>query len=322
MLPFSMVYEDRKADSLIVMPAYYWLYNMYALERNAWKYHKRDIRKTVVQHIETDYLAPDTAAELLQGIRLLERWTGYAWFIAEHMDSPFPDDAELESKGREVITNTPEVANSLLVTGELMERSNRPVRIVKVVRAWNAYRQMLLYYAVKSIARYLSDYGIQYEYFTAQVPETISLNWVNMGGQLVPEEKVDALRASIRTGLLNSWDEIHDMYEQWWQNYPRDRAENAYEVLRVLTNSTVVSSEQWNELQNQAIEIRKYIEEQVYLTKKKDYTNFYRGITYRNEAERDAVLGTIDDNTFIKAAKEETVAFNAMLSKVKASMSK
>jgi NDP-sugar pyrophosphorylase family protein len=321
-LPFSMVYEDRKTDELNVMPAYYWMYNMYALERNSWKYRTRDRRETIVQRIETDHLAPDTASEMLKALTLLERWTGKAWYLAQNAASgsapALPSEEELEAKGRELIVNEPETVNGLTVLGELMERSSRRVIIRKVVRAWNAYRQMLAFYGVKAIATYLSGYGIHYGYFSAQVPKDVSLEWVNMGGQLVPESKVDGLRAAIRTGIFNSWAEIHAQYETWWSLYQKDRAENAYAVLRVLAGAETVSGTRWNAFLDEALATRNYIEEQVFVTKRKDYTNFYREITYRNAAERDAVLGKVEDNSFIKTAKKETLAFNEMIQKVRA----
>ncbi|HPX46935.1 MAG TPA: DUF4954 family protein [Treponemataceae bacterium] len=324
MLPFAMVLEDHNNDQLHVMPAYYWLYNMYALERNSWKYRTRDKRKTIVQRIETDFLAPDTVAEIVHALALLERWTGKAWYRAQDTgsDQPaaaaqLPSDDQLEAKGRELIVGSPETVNALFVEGEEMERGKRPVRILKVVKAWNAYRQMLAYYGVKSIASYLSEHGIHYAYFNAQVPAKVSLSWVNMGGQLVPEDKVDGLRASIRTGLINSWTEVHEQYDAWWTMYQKDKAENAYEILRFLTGQSVISAELWNSLIEDARKTRAYIEEQVYITKAKDYTNSFRGITYRNDAERDAVLGKVEDNSFIKIANKDTAAFNAMLDAVR-----
>ena len=77
-LPFSMVSNDPAADRLLVMPAYWWLYNMYALARNTWKFQARDKRKTKTQHIEADSLAPDTAEEIFAAMRLLEIWTAKA----------------------------------------------------------------------------------------------------------------------------------------------------------------------------------------------------------------------------------------------------
>lgn len=43
-VPFSLVSNDVSKDQLIVMPGYWFLYNMYALARNAWKYVDRDSR--------------------------------------------------------------------------------------------------------------------------------------------------------------------------------------------------------------------------------------------------------------------------------------
>jgi hypothetical protein len=53
------------------------------------------------------------------------------------------------------------------------------------------------------------------------------------------------------------------------------------------------------------------------VTKKKDYTNTSR-INYRNEAERDAVLGKVEDNAFIKQARLDTEAFVAQAQRVRA----
>ncbi len=255
---------------------------------------------------------------MLKGMKLLERWTGKAWFVAEEGGDALPADSVLEAKGRELITGSPARVKELFVAGEMMERSKRPVRILKVVEAWNAYRQMLVFYGVKSVATYLSTFAIHYGYFAAQVPSEVGMGWVNMGGQLVPKIKVDSLRAGIRTGIFDSWNDIHAQYEVWWNAYPRDKAENAFEVLRTVTGERTIGEARWNSLLDEAVLTRKYIEEQVYITKKKDYTNYFREITYRNDAERDAVLGRVEDNSFIKTAGKETAAFNEMIEMVRA----
>ena len=53
-LPFSMLINDEKAAELKIIPAFWWLHNMYALCRNNWKYQNRDRRITKVQNIEFD----------------------------------------------------------------------------------------------------------------------------------------------------------------------------------------------------------------------------------------------------------------------------
>ena len=66
-LPFSLINNNTTKDQLEVMPAYWWLYNMYALARNSWKFRNRDKRKNKTQHIEFEPLAPDTIEEVFQG---------------------------------------------------------------------------------------------------------------------------------------------------------------------------------------------------------------------------------------------------------------
>src|SRR6056297_3646392 len=73
-LPFSLLNNNSTDGTLEVMPAYWWMYNMYALSRNAWKFHKRDKRARKTQHIEFDAFAPDSVEEIIHARRLLEKW--------------------------------------------------------------------------------------------------------------------------------------------------------------------------------------------------------------------------------------------------------
>ncbi|RZM07680.1 MAG: DUF4954 family protein, partial [Pedobacter sp.] len=51
-LPFSLISNDVSKDQLLVMPGYWFMYNMYAMERNAWKSQDRDRRTEKIQTIE------------------------------------------------------------------------------------------------------------------------------------------------------------------------------------------------------------------------------------------------------------------------------
>ena len=50
--PFALLSNDAKNDELTVMPAFSWMYNMYALARNNWKFANRDQRIFKVQNID------------------------------------------------------------------------------------------------------------------------------------------------------------------------------------------------------------------------------------------------------------------------------
>jgi hypothetical protein len=197
------------------------------------------------------------------------------------------------------------------------------VKLIKVEKGYAAYRQMLQYYAVRTIAEYLSAEKAASRHtdiiaFQQAHPGRGTLDWVNLGGQLVPAEKADALRGSIRDGKISTWAGVHARYEQFWAEYPLDRALNALEVLRSLTGADEISGIQWNNLLDSTAKIRQFVEEQVYVTKLKDYTGSFREITYRNRAERDAVLGKVEDNAFIRTAREETAAVLSLFDSVRA----
>ena len=75
-IPLAFTLVATTPDHLILRPAFWFLHNMYALARNSWKYHDRDARLYRHQTYEYDFLAPDTADEILATTELLEMWTG------------------------------------------------------------------------------------------------------------------------------------------------------------------------------------------------------------------------------------------------------
>ena len=44
-------------------------------------------------------------------------------------------------------------------------------------------------------------------------------------------------------------------------------------------------------------------------TREKDYTDFFRTITFRNKKEMEAVLGTVQNNSFLKELRVSTETF-------------
>ncbi|MDR2468497.1 MAG: DUF4954 family protein [Spirochaetaceae bacterium] len=296
-LPFSLLTNSADGSCRELMPAYWWMHNMYALERNAWKFKTRDKRVIKTQHIEMDYLAPDTVAEIIQALGLIECWAG-------RTVNDSKDDAELRHAGRQVLSS-PSGENIILEVGECkLERSRQYVRILKPAAAYRAYHDMLLHYAVSTLKNW--DETCNPANIKGFDTSSCSLQWENFGGQLVPQAKATALRAAIREGKIVSWRALHDEYDRLWAEYPADKAANALQVLRFLydaegnpASSMVLHEENFQHAWAESERIRRYIKEQVYLTKRKDYTDPFRNITYRSAAERDAVLGSLDDNPFI-----------------------
>ncbi len=308
-LPFSLLSNDLSNNQLLVMPAYWWNYNMYALARNTWKYNTRDRRKTKTQHIEFNALAPDTTEEILRALRLLEIWTATAYLSKQDQQSD-KDEETLAPLGRQLLRGSAEQTADLEILGEGMENSRRRVVIGKVWRGYKAYREMLHYYAVTNLLDYLRDHP---QTTVASLNKTLAgpreQPWVNLGGQITLSSDVDALKADIKSGKLNSWLEIHREFDRLWTAYPLAKQHHAYTVLLKILETEALTEDQWNAALDEAVRIKKYICDQVYLTRKKDYENRFRRATFDNESEMESVLGTVEGNSFVKHVRCETSAF-------------
>ena len=309
MLPFSLVSNDTAHDELHVMPAYWWMYNMYAIARNTSKYQKRDKRKRRIQHIEFETFAPDTMEEAIEARKLLEAWTGKALLCSQGEPCDILSTDELRTIGRKLLENDPEAAKRLEVFGESMEHGKRKVRILKHCEAYHAYGDMLLYYGVKNMVKYMDEHpGITLEALCDMLRSKEQREWVNLGGQLVNGDDVDTLRHDVNHGILNTWADIHHRYDEIWERYPLEKLRHAFSSLRFLYHEKygIMTRELWVKLLQKASDVQQFICDQVYLSRKKDYDNPFRNATFRNEEEKIAVIGELDEVSFVKQIREET----------------
>lgn len=317
-LPFSLLNNNITDNSLDVMPAFWWMYNMYALARNTWKFQSRDKRKNKVQNIEFDSLAPDTIEEIFKARYLLEIWTAKAALLKKGDSFEHLGNEELAEIGHRVLSENPEQLEGLQVLGENMEKSKRKAVIIYPAKGYHAYGQMLHYYAVKNLT----------EYMKANPEATLSKMcgalagdrqrlWVNLGGQLVGSDDVDKIRADIRSGQLDSWEQIHRRYDCLWDNYTNAKQRHAFATLCDVGGSKNLTGELWISALDKAVEIQEYISDQVYITRKKDFDNPYRQATYRNTEEMTAAIGTIEDNGFVRQVRDETEEFKKTIDEIK-----
>lgn len=320
-LPFALLSNDTANDQLCVIPAYWWLYNMYALARNSWKFNARDNRHTKIQNIEFDYLAPDTIEEIFTALRLLELWAGKS--VARHEGRPAAtSDEDMINLGRSVLTDETraKTLDTLEVFGENMEKSRRKVIILKVRAAWNAYREMLHFYGVKNLLDYMSsNENVRLEDMvsapSAKIPR--ETQWTNVGGQIVLTTDLDAVCDSVKDKSLSDWAEIHVAYDRLWEKYPADKRQHAFAALLDVMGAQAMTTDIWNAALDKAVEIQKYICEQTCQTRLKDFENHFRQITFRNNAEMQAVVGTIEDNSFVRQVREETAAFEKLVNTIR-----
>jgi hypothetical protein len=314
-LPFCLVSQDEAAGRLQLMPAYWWLYNMYALARNTWKFGKRDKRGLKVQNIEFDSLAPDTAEEMLAGRRLLEIWTARA---AEGEADADLDDDTLADRGRELLTGSADAVDGLEVRACGVENADRPTVVLKVREGYQAYGRMLTYYAVKNLLDWMDAHpGADFAALADALDGPRETRWMNLGGQLMRREDVDALRERIRTGDLDAWTDIHAAYDRLWAAYPEAKQRHAFATLRDLLGLETLTADAWAEALDRAAEVQQEIADQVHATRKKDFEDPFRRMVYETDEEMAAVLGTIEDNSFVKETREATEQFTARVAAVK-----
>jgi hypothetical protein len=323
------------------MPAYFWMYNLYALERNSWKAQARDRRKIKKQHIETDYLAPDTAEEIAGAMALLETWMSAAGFPVEtppgvqaEFPAGFPPEAPFqagddEDPEYELPAGDTREEETVLAGG--LERRRGGAVILKPRRACAAYRQMLRYYAVKSLAAYLlSRPALSHEGLVGEIEASAApREWVNLGGQIAPAFRVDELRRKIREGETASWEAVHAAYGEMAAAYPLDRARHGWEIFAAAhanSNSNpargeggrhpLKDREAFKEELEALIRTRSWISGQVYLSRAKDFNDPFRGITYRNRGEMKQVAGTAADNGFVKIIREDERIFTESITRL------
>jgi hypothetical protein len=315
-LPFALVSNDVARDRLLVMPAFWWLYNMYALARNSWKFRTRDLRKTKLQHLELHALAPDTVEEIFQGMELLEVWTAKAYL--RNKGTPQDGDSDLHALGKELLQGNEDRLAGLEILGEDIENSSRKTVILKAREAYHAYRQMLFHYAVRNLL----------DYMQAAPKATLATmlgdlagprvrEWVNLGGQLVRASDLAHLIADLKAGKLDSWTEIHQVYDRLWKDYPFEKQRHALATLLEVLGAETLTPDSWADVLDRAVAIQEHVAEQVYLSRKKDFDSPFRRITFRNAAEVEAVLGSAEGNSFVKTVREETAAFRSLAAAVK-----
>jgi len=318
-LPFALVSNDAAADRLLVMPAYWWMHNMYALARNTWKFGARDKRKRKTQHVEFDSLAPDTAEEMLAGMDLLAEWTARAALRSggKSLDGMARD--ELIAAGRELLTGPAEKLADVTVLADGVEKSDRPAVVLKPRAGWEAYRDMLLHYGMKNLLAYMAERpNATRESMIRDIAGRRQRTWVNLGGQLVAGPDAERLKADIRAGRLDTWPAIHGAYDRLWERYPIDKQRHALAVLLEVFGAEELTAEVWSKALDEAVRVQRYVRDETYASRKKDYDDPFRRMVYADDAEMAAVLGSAEGNSFVKQVRQETEQFEQLVADVRA----
>ncbi len=270
-IPFSLISNDVANDELLVMPAYWFMYNMYALERNAWKYKERDRRTEKIQLITYNYLAPDTVNEIFETVDLLQKLT-------------------VQTDGSSTTTG--------------WENSQRITKIIKIPQSLKVYRECIQFYAMSVLIRNFKEFDFtDFVSFKNKLPATTTRSkWLNIGGQLMQTDTVAKLKQEIKNDTIKNWSGVHSMYKTIADGYEVELLQHAYCSLLEILNITgqQFTVELFTNLLNQTIATKQWMVDGIYTARNKDYTNPFRKMVYENNVEMNKVLGSIEDNSFIQ----------------------
>ena len=270
-VPFSLVSNDVSNNQLVVMPSYWFMYNMYALERNAHKYVDRDKRTTRAQLIEYDYLAPDTINEIFTSL--------------SHLQKLQPNE-----KG--------------IATTKGWENNSRNTVVLKVPQSIAIFRELVQYYAATEFLRHIQQNKFSsFDEFKKSLSAKIQRSeWMNIGGQLIQQTAVEKLQSNIVHQKVKSWNEVHAFYTEQSATYFTDKLNHAYTALLEILNITPkqFTAVFFNQLLENSVATREWMCKGIYESRAKDYRNPFRKMAYSNSKEMNQVVGRLEENSFIQ----------------------
>jgi len=298
-LPFSLVSLSNNQRTIQVIPGYWFKYNMYALTRNSVKFQKRDLRITKEQNIEFDYLAPDTAEEIAAARQIL----------LKAMQENSSETAQLAVTSERGKKNKSEIELQLpdMVKG-------RKAIILKPVQGFNLYGDMLKIYGARELKKAVEKAMAQGENPAAYISGEFHhpcRSWVNIGGQIIPENALLKIIKKISAGTIKKWSELHAEYDRAWANYPLQRRDHGIFYALQTHNKKIgeLTDTLIAELLTESLSLARNMLRSAINSRTKDFTNPFRQITFRSQEEMTAVVGSIKENSFLNAFKRDTARY-------------
>ena len=336
--PFSLVAPSGEDGAIHIIPGYWFIYNMFAIVRNKYKFKARDKRVIKVQHIETDPLAPDSIQEVMKSLDRLIDLTGRylkSSDAALKEATEYNPDPELLEKFRAKImaaqdeNEARQIAKNYLHQNKLSKFSvidgrcqkKYGARIYKVPQGYTEYRRIVKYFAVDSIMSWVKKNGgdvLTGKEIAALSEIPLHTAWSNAGGQVIPDAELDVLFEKIKDGGICCWDEVHGFYDEVQEHYVEYKARYALHLLEMLYSRPVMdfTPEIFSDITEDVLAVSDHMLSSSFSSREKDYTDFFRTVTFRNKEEMEAVLGTIEDSSFLRDLKITTAKFNSDVKKL------
>jgi hypothetical protein len=128
---------------------------------------------------------------------------------------------------------------------------------------------------------------------------------VNAGGQLIRASELQKLIQQIRNGKIKEWRQIHQFYTAQGENYGKDKLYHALAALKQVhgINLRRAGKTALKDLLQQSVATKEWMTKGIYNSRAKDYTNPFRQMVYSSLEEMNVVVGSLQDNGFIRQEK-------------------
>lgn len=321
--PFALVAPGTNGNPAItIIPAWWYMYDMFAITRNKNKFLKRDKRVEKIQNIETDPLAPDTMQEVMTA---LERIIG---LTAEYLQNPeceyheYMENADTPEKvhqaAKDFLHQNPEA--DFILKDKICQKKYGS-EIHKPVQAYKMYRKIVKYFATRTLMEFcqaLNKDHLDLDMIMRIRKLPLYTEWENVGGQIIPSAKVQELFENIKNGSISSWESVHQYYNLCACSYDQYKVRYALYLLEQLYSRPIeeFSVDLYRNITDDVSIVAYDIYNASLKSREKDYTDYYRSMTYRNEKEMDIVIGPIGDNSFLQQLHVDTEKFTTDIKQI------
>jgi hypothetical protein len=127
-------------------------------------------------------------------------------------------------------------------------------------------------------------------------------HWVNVGGQLMPSSVFSNLLDKIRSGKVKSWEGVHASYLDAASNYNEQVLLHALASLMEIDGlkKRSFNEEKVEQLLTEHLQTTEKVYDGIVASREKDMTNPFRTMVFEDKEEQEAVIGKLEDNSFIK----------------------
>jgi hypothetical protein len=301
-IPFYLISNDVSKDELVIMTAYWLLYNMYEMVRNSWKYANLDKLIDRTQPLEYEWLSPDSINEIIDALPLLSLFTGKAYSKKFEPGSHYADE-ELISLGKNLLDSHNPVVEELDIHADGFENSERKVRLVKVAQAWQIFMDLINFYAVNLILEEIKSHRIKsFDALLQSIPGRLSRQeWNNVGGQLITKSALDKFIGQIHKGSVKNWEQVHRFYQKQGEQYAEDKFIHAMSAVQSSMDVPVkkMSKLHFRSMLLQDMATKEWMTKGIYDSRAKDYSNPFRKMVYESIEEMKIVVGSLEENSFV-----------------------